>query len=66
MTVNELWRSTIGQYCAPNNGVIELGYLSNATVGYVVDNNECLSWEGWARNLSPDKALGSGLQWPPR
>lgn len=46
-------------------GAIGLGYLANATVGYVVDNNECLSWEGWARNLSPDKALGSWLQWPP-
>jgi RHS repeat-associated protein len=46
-------------------GAVGLGYLSNATVGYVVDNNECLSWQGWARNLSPDKALGSWLQWPP-
>ncbi len=46
-------------------GAVGLAYVSNATVGYVVDNNKCLSWEGWARSLLPDQALGSWLQWPP-
>jgi RHS repeat-associated protein len=46
-------------------GAIGFSYLTGATVGYVVDNNEDLSWDGWLRSLSPDKQLEAWLQWPP-